>query len=319
VNIVKHLSDHYGVDADVHRIPRGRADNYLAARGAQRWLFKVFQPEYTLSRVEQIAAFVDFVVAAGYPTENFVATVNGAKSVMLGQRVAVLIPWIAGTAPEPNTVTSPRMLRDVGALCGRMHRIAAAYRPTPEYAGSGSSVGAKRASLMKLAADEGSDPEIREEVDQRLEILEKWGDALARSHEQAQRGMIHGDFTAAHVIFHEERAVGVIDVTGEFYLPGWELLRAFCQSVPLGTEPPEALEHPWRVFVDGYTREQRLTANDVAVAYDVYLLQLAGSTYGLRRPLDNELRDFGRWRTRTAGYLSQHRQILRPLLARCAD
>jgi hypothetical protein len=40
------------------------------------------------------------------------------------------------------------------------------------------------------------------------------------------------------------RAAGVIDVLGETYLPGWELMRAFFQSVPCGDGPPDALEGP---------------------------------------------------------------------------
>lgn len=151
----------------------------------------------------------------------------------------------------------------------------------------------------------------------RLEILDRWGETLACSASEASRGVIHGDFTSAHVVFQGDRAVGGIDVIGEMYIPGWELMRAFFQSVPCGNGPPNALHEPWRAYLEGYGSELPIRGHEVAIAYDVYLLQLAGSTYGLRRPLDGELRAFGRWRTHLATYLSKHRHRLREMFASC--
>lgn len=318
--IKEHLVRHYGIEADLEPIPRGRADNVLVHRRGERWLLKVFQAEYGRARVEQIADFVDFVTHAGYPTREFVTTSNGAKATMLDDRIAVLIPWIDGNTPEPNTLTSPSALVQVGALCARIHRTGAVYATTHALSdsGSGRSVAEKRAALMGVAAEQRQDPEIAQEVEVRIEILDRWGATLARSESEASRGVIHGDFTGAHVVFQGDQAVGVIDVVGEMYIPGWELMRAFFQSVPCGNGSPEAMEESWRAYLAGYGSELPIRQHEVAIAYDVYLLQLAGSTYGLRAPLDRELRAFGRWRTHLAAYLSKHRHRLREMFASCA-
>lgn len=91
---------------------------------------------------------------------------------MLDGRAAVLIPWIDGEAPEPNTVTSSDALGQIGALCGRLHRLGSEYPggETLEAAGRVLSSQAverqrasdKRAALIRLAT-QTDDAEIKEE------------------------------------------------------------------------------------------------------------------------------------------------------------
>ena len=127
--------------------------------------------------------------------------------------------------------------------------------------------------------------------------------------------MIHGDFSGSHVVFQADRAVGVIDVMGEQYLPGWELMRAFFQSIPPVDRPPATIEASWRAYLAGYTSAYPIQPREVAIAYDSYLLQLASSIYGLRHPLDDGLRAFGRWRTHLAHHLAEHRREFRDMMA----
>ena len=311
-----HIRLHYGLDGAIEPLAEGRADNYAVCHQGRRWLFKVFQPEYTQARIQQTADFVSFVVAAGYPAEEFVRSRDGASVVVFEGRAAVLIPWIEGHTPAPNTVSSPDALHQIGALCGHAHRLGAEYpRPrTLEYAGSGRSAAAKCAGLRRLAARQSSVPEITNEINIRTAILEDLGEELERSHRASRRGVIHGDFSSSHVVFRGDRAVGVIDLMGPLYLPGWELMRAFFQSVPSASRSPAALEAPWRAYLAGYTSECGIQPRDVAIAYDSYLLQLAGSSYGLRLPLDDGLRAFGRWRTRLASHLAEHRRELQGMM-----
>jgi len=101
----------------------GRASNYTVSHQGARWLLKVFQPEYTQKRIEQAADFVSFVVSAGYPSQEFVPSRDGARVVMLGDRAAVLILWIEGDTPEPNTVSTLDALGQVGALCAHRREL----------------------------------------------------------------------------------------------------------------------------------------------------------------------------------------------------
>jgi Ser/Thr protein kinase RdoA (MazF antagonist) len=157
--------------------------------------------------------------------------------------------------------------------------------------------------------------EIKNEVAVRVGILNTIGGALARSRQQVPKGIIHGDFFSSHVVYRGNRAVGVIDVLGERYMPGWELMRGFFQSVPSAFESPRFDEALWQAYVAGYASECPIGGAVIAAAYDEYPLQLTGSTYGLQAPLDDALRQFGRWRTRLAAYLAKNRDEVRASMA----
>jgi len=310
--VAEHVRRHYGISGRIERVTKGRADNYCVDAGGGRWLFKVFQPEYALEKIEGAADFLSFIVGSGYPAREFVPSAEGARVMHFGQRAAVLVPWIEGHTPEPNTLSPGTALEQLGALCGRIHRLGEAYPGAPalEYAGSSRSPAEKRAALLRLV-DAGG--EIGAEARVRVDILDALGDELARSHGRARPGVIHGDFSAAHVVFQQDKAAGVIDILGELYLPGWELMRAFFQSVP--SSLLEDIRTSWRAYVGGYASAQRISSEEVEIAYDTYLLQLTSSTYGLRQPLDDQLRGFGRWRTTLARYLAGHRTGLRTLMS----
>jgi hypothetical protein len=90
------------------------------------------------------------------------------------------------------------------------------------------------------------------------------------------------------------------------------MMRAFFQSVPSSLDDIEAW---WRAFIAGYASERPISREEIETAYDTYVLQLTSSTYGLRPPLDDRLREFGRWRTATAQQLAGRRGELRALMA----
>jgi Ser/Thr protein kinase RdoA (MazF antagonist) len=318
--ITAHLFKHYGIEGTVSEVSRGRATNYRVRARHQSWLWKVFQPELSLSRITQAADVVAFVTRAGYPAREYVRAADGRHVLMFGERAAVLIPWIEGATPEPNQVASVDAITQIGRLCGEFHHVAAAYpvKERPKQAGSGRSLSENLDTLARLLAQHARASEIGAELAIRLDVLSHSGLALEASRRRARLGLIHGDFQGQHVVFDGPQAVGVIDVLGEWYVPGWEMMRAFFQSVPLDFEDDdhEALLSLWRGYLDGYRSAHPIRGDtDIEVAYDVYLFQVTASTYGLRPPLDAALREFGRWRTRLAQYLHHHRANLRTRMA----
>jgi Ser/Thr protein kinase RdoA (MazF antagonist) len=158
------------------------------------------------------------------------------------------------------------------------------------------------------------DAEIADELGVRIAILDRLGSQLAASDQAVRYGVIHGDFFCSHVVFREQQAIAVIDVLGERYVPSWEMMRGFFQSVPSVFQFPQ-FEAPWRSYLSGYASEHPIQSRDIAIAYDAYLLQLSSSRYGLQPPLDDKLRAFGRWRTCLAQYLADQRAELRSMMA----
>src|SRR4051812_6429537 len=319
-----HLRRRYGIDGHIaiEHVAMGRADNHKVLSEGRSWLFKVLQAEYTPGRLAVAADFVRYLASCGYPVREFAPATDGAAVTVLEGRAAVLIPWVDGDTPEPNTVSSPDILRQIGALCGRLHRLAMSYPGAHAFeAAGGRTVGHaaqqriadKRSALVRLA-QEIDNVEIQDEIAVRVGILDRLGNELAISDQQGGYRMIHGDFFCSHVVFREQEAIAVIDVLGERSLPHWEVMRAFFQSMPSLCECPP-FEPLWLAYLSGYASEHSIQPRDIEIAYDTYLLRLSTSRYGLQAPLDDKLRAFGRWRTRTAQYLAEHRAEARSMMA----
>jgi Ser/Thr protein kinase RdoA (MazF antagonist) len=318
-----HLRGHYAIEGDIaiERVAMGRASNHKVSSEGRSWLFKVFQAEYTPIRLLRAADFVRYLASSGYPVREFVSSRAGAPTTVLEGRAAVLIPWVEGDTPESNTLSSPDALNQIGALCGRLHRLGSTYpgaealdaagRVAPREVAAKRIVD-KRSALFDLAA-QTQDAEIQGEIGTRIAILDRLGDDLATSDQQVRHGVIHGDFFCSHVVFREQQAIAMIDVLGERYAPAWEMMRGFFQSVPSVFQSPE-FEVPWRAYLSGYASEHPIQPRDIALAYDTYLLQLSSSRYGLQPPLDDKLRAFGRWRTRMAQYLADQRAEVRLMM-----
>ena len=316
-DLAAHLTRYYGVSGEIDYIPRRRAHNYRVTSDGNCWLFKIFQAEYGIDAVLRAARFVQFAARSGFPVEDFRGSLSGAAVVPFGSRAAVLIPWIDGSTPEPNSLSSPSALAQIGNLCGKIHVLGARWPEGRDLRPDGTNrrLAEKRESLNRLALDPDTAPEVADEAAVRIGILDALGADLERTQAGLSTGIIHGDFAAAHVVFSGDKAIGVIDVMGNCYFPEWELMRAFFQSVPCGNSAPEDLEPLWSAYLDGYQAERRVNAGQVSCAYDAYLYQLTSSTYGLRLPHDCSLRAFGRWRTDLSTYLAANRGSLRELMA----
>ena len=206
--------------------------------------------------------------------------------------------------------------KTLGRCIGATYPGAAALDPAGRVAARNAAprrIADKRVALLNLGKST-QDEEIKDEIGVRLAILDRLGEDLAASDQLVRPGVIHGDFFCSHVVFREQQAIAVIDVLGERYIPSWEMMRGFFQSVPSAFECPH-LERAWRAYLSGYVSEHTIQPDEIAIAYDVYLLQLTSSRYGLQAPLDEKLRAFGRWRTRLAQYLADRRTELRSMMA----
>ena len=75
--------------------------------------------------------------------------------------------------------TATQRLAQLGALCGRLHRLGESYprRDTLDYAGSSRTGVERRAALLRFA-EQNTNPEIANEARGRVRILESLGEAL---------------------------------------------------------------------------------------------------------------------------------------------
>jgi Ser/Thr protein kinase RdoA (MazF antagonist) len=314
--IPAHLATYYGIQGTIERIEEGRASAYRVTGATESWLLKIFQPEFSRERIEKSAAFVDYLAANAFPCRAYVGAVNGDQVTMFTERCAVVIPWIEGEAPPANTLDTAQELSLLGAVCGHAHKLARGFpgtwTPHPPL-----SCDAALERFGRLAGQIRQGSEITGEIEARCRIIQDIGPELAESRAAMTQGTIHGDLYCAHIVLQKGALAGVVDILGGCYYPGWELMRCFFQSIPVLTaQTMPALAELWRSFVSGYRAHIDIAPEEIARAYDVYLLQLTGSTYGLTGPKGDEtLRAFGRWRTATSAFLAEHREQLRAMMS----
>jgi hypothetical protein len=327
--VKRHLHDAYGLagELEIARIAEGLAANHCISSGGKRWLFKVFPSEYTPQRIEVAARLVQFLAAQGYPAAEFVASRCGDRVTRFENHAAILLPWIDGTTTPAGTISEGRAIGEIGALCGRFHRLAQAF-PDAEALKIKDRYTSVPRSLEKLAnlarqASNAGDAELLAAIAMRRSILTDLGPELATSQQSSISSVIHGDYFCNHVVSQANRSVGVIDIVGEHYFVGWEMMRCFFLSVPpLGQLSDHDLTQLWADYSTRYLAEFTLSPAQIAIALDAYLLQLTASTFGLipRQADDDEstrgLRSFGHWRTETARQLASRHAFVRRMMAR---
>lgn len=328
------VQERYGLDGEIElrRIYEGRALNYHLSGDSGEWLLKIFQDDYQLQRVQLAADFCEHLARGNCAIQTFHRTNDGSAVSTVNGRPMILVRWITGRILPPNSLTSEIDLRYLGRLCGQLHRVAATF---PQAEDLGEPNPSDKLSLdercknfdQKTHEASRTNTEIRDEIDIRRKILDQVGADLHNSESASDKQAIHGDFYCAHSVWQTGRPVGIIDAMGGFYFPGWEVMRCFVQSIPpIGNLRPDLLSKLWSRYVLGYNSEKPISQAEIEIAYDVYLLHLTLSAYGLRMPRSEpwhdaaviaNLREFGRWRTSTAHVLASQRASLRSMFASC--
>ncbi len=309
----------YSVDS-IEYIPKGRATNFLIRADGRLWLCKFFQDAYAPARIEAAARYVGFLRARGYPVKQFRPARGGAATAVLQGRAVALIPYIEGEiAPTLASGDGPR-LASLGCLCGQIHALSSGYDRAEELQESPpanwSIVPAIERFRRLVSSPQIQDhPDLAQQIRGRLDLLDGVGRALLDNAQRSPLGVIHGDYFADHVVWGSDSA-WVIDVLGSYYYPGWELMRAFFQSIPAPSSlGDDALAQLWQPFIGGYRDARRISGAELVQAYDLYLLQLIKSPYGITPDTktipDIEKREqllaFGRWRTLTGATLGERR------------
>ena len=291
-SLLRAAKEQYGLDRpiSIRRIYEGRALNYYLSGSDDEWLLKVFQGDYGFGRVQLAAEFAQHLAAGKCPVQPFENNLGGSPVSYLNERPMILVKWIAGVTPPPNSLSNPNVLRGLGRLCGLTHRVAGDFPRASEMEtlnpSDTLSLSERRLKFEERTYEAArASLEIRDEVETRRSILDDLGPDLHQSERLAVKQAIHGDFYCAHSVWQSGTTVGIIDAMGGFHFTGWEIMRCFAQSIPqISQMQVDSLEELWSNYVLGYSSECPVTPTDIEIAYDVYLLHLILSSYGLRMP-----------------------------------
>ena len=126
------------------------------------------------------------------------------------------------------------------------------------------------------------------------------------------------------MLVDDEAITGIIDFTSACIMPlVWEIARSFAQSDRSAADG-EIQHERMQAYLECYLRAGELNSFDVAHMFDIYYLQLLGSTFGYRQAAEGflesnrlwNLGEFAMWRTRMCRWLSRNRSALTAELVR---
>lgn len=181
--------------------PKGYVNtNHHVWAGGERFFLRLCEGK-TEADVAFEAEALDFLHAARFPVPRLLRTADGAPSVPVAGRPAMLFAYAPGEELAEADVTAERCRR-VGEQLGRLHELGAGFtadRPNPYGP-------ATVAGWIAALGDGGGDAELAAA----LPLLRDEA-ARARALPGAPRGLVHGDLFVDNVLWIGERPSFVLD------------------------------------------------------------------------------------------------------------
>jgi Ser/Thr protein kinase RdoA (MazF antagonist) len=311
-DVLQLLATAWGLNADwIVAIDRGTANCRIIGAGEKWYFLKEFQQGASQAEVSREMSIVDHLRRDGVPVGHVVPTLTRESATVYRNRIFQLQFFIAGQVYQkfaaPNWLSRelPRTLAAIVRSLKRYPQLSAGHlswftRNLHERA----SLFTEFALQLKSAAWLTGEQRLRitENAIRRADLIR----TLARGSRPDGPFTLansHGDYSVLQIICGDRSIRAVVDFARASYLPiAWEIFRSFtyldseCRN---GGIAPKALQ----AYVAEYDELVPLSDHDKAQMVDLYIYQLAPSTYGFRQVLEGKLADteafiaFSCWRT----------------------
>jgi Ser/Thr protein kinase RdoA (MazF antagonist) len=311
-DVLQLLATAWGLNADsIVAIDRGTANCRIVSATEKRYLLKEFQQGASRAQVSREMSIVDHLRRDGVPVGHIVPTLTGDSAVVYRNRVFQLQFFVAGQVYQkfgvPNWLSRelPRTLAAIVRSLKRYPQLPAGHlswltRNLHERA----SLFEEFALRLKIAAWLTGEQRLRmaENAMRRADLIRTVARG-SRPDGPFTLANSHGDYSVLQIICSDCSIRAVVDFARASYLPvAWEIFRSFsyldtgCRN---GGIAPKAL----KAYVAEFDELVPLSDHDKAHMVDLYIYQLAPSTYGFRQVLERKLCDiegfiaFSCWRT----------------------
>lgn len=273
--VVKALAAAYGwPDAELRRLPSGTATvNYVGRAGGREIFVKVYPPGTDLDAERTAIELSQFAAAGGVPTAAVIR--SSAESLIHCSDETGFSVWefVLGEPGGKSGLTEGQMAA-VGRLLGRLHRVLADHPAAPSVVEPASALCNVDRSLRKIDGVLAALSNNSDSDDFRawaVEVL-RWRLALMPRIAGMLGGLppltcqiLHGDFAAPNVLFHNDRVAALVDFRPPRVRPvAWEISRIGCdpRTVLQGEEWRRGL----RLLASGYRDEYDDARRDDLVA-----------------------------------------------------
>jgi Ser/Thr protein kinase RdoA (MazF antagonist) len=246
----------------------------VRAEGESQLILRVHRPDYnTLGEIASELDWLDALRADGdVLTPRVIPALDGARLVTVGTgdgeapRACAMFEFVAGGEPEE----TPASLRRLGAVAGRMHRLARAWTPPAGFRRRtwdlDTTIGADQPVWGPWESGPGVGPDERRLLRTLSAVLSSRITAYGRDHDRY--GLIHADLRLGNLLFD-----GDITCVIDFDDCGWGWYVYDLATSFTFMEDRDDIADLIAALLAGYQSELSLSAADVAILPTMMMLR----------------------------------------------
>jgi Ser/Thr protein kinase RdoA (MazF antagonist) len=315
----------WGIDPESSRsVDSGSANCRILIAADARYFLKEYQHGVSEAKISAEAAILDHLRADGVPVSRVVSTRHGDTVHRFRARTFQLQTYIDGTTFSPYAApvwlsrALPEMLGRIVTSLQRMPMLPAVHQSwfRRDFAARAEEFEAFASRSSRATWLASADRERLAGAARRRAELVRVVAGWKVPEDTFTCVNSHGDYSIHQVVCAEDDIAAVVDFVNAGCFPiVWELIRSFTYldaASRNGGMDPAGL----REYLAAFEEHVRLTWGDRRHMIDLYALQLAPSTFGLRQllegpvPEQDRLLEFACWRTAMSETLVTRRDEL---------
>ena len=316
------LKANYNINIiSIEEINRGTANIFKLKSSNKKYLLKEFNKKKSLESLEKEIDIVNFLKNKGMAVPKYISTIKHEYYIKNEDRIIILQEYIDGYTMENNTGDYDKVIESAEIL-GKLTKALLDYPKMGEENiiennFSKENTINKIQKMKDLILNLKDDNKYKERFKEELEFKINVSNEILNTFDVIRKLTIinaHGDFSVQQLIYNDEKETTIIDFEKAKQIPIiWEVMRSYSyidKEVINGKFNIETLVE----YVNIFSKYVKLNKYDLKYAADLYLIQLATSTFGYKEYNNDysqlRLLDFAFFRTKLCKYLYENKEFI---------
>lgn len=315
--IISVIQEEYHIKVrGIRKINEGSANIYIINNN--QYVLKEFPSWYTKDNINKEARIITHLQKDGIPVANYIKTINNDYSFLYKNRVVILQKFIEGKTLKLNTATEQQMFESMeylGKIIKSLESLDFNLEVNNIISPEIITENILKLKKLLLQTSKKEYSHIYKDLQIKLTILEDMQNNLNFKDLNHLTIMnTHGDYNILQFIYKNNQINAILDFASATKMPiVWEIIRSYSyidKKAKNGTIDINNLIK----CLQKINKYIKLNSYDLEYMPIIYMLQLAGSSFGYKEYLkDNskqELLTFAYFRTNLCRYLYTNKEII---------
>lgn len=315
--IISVVQEEYHIKVrEIRKINEGSANIYIINNN--QYVLKEFPSWYTKDNINKEARIITHLQKDGIPVANYIKTINNDYSFLYKNRVVILQKFIEGKTLKLNTATEQQVFESMeylGKIIKSLESLDFNLEVNTIISPEIIAENILKLKKLLLQTPKKEYSHIYKDLQIKLTILEDMQNNLNFKDLNHLTIMnTHGDYNILQFIYKNNQINAILDFASATKMPiVWEIIRSYSyidKKAKNGTIDINNLIK----CLQKINKYIKLNSYDLEYMPIIYMLQLAGSSFGYKEYLkDNskqELLTFAYFRTNLCRYLYTNKEII---------